>query len=41
MKVPSGILKTGENIVQITMGSCQYGVDAMRLNSLTLSTASR
>jgi hypothetical protein len=36
LKVPSGVLKTGENVVQITMGSCQYGVDAMRLNKLTL-----
>jgi hypothetical protein len=36
LKVPAGVLKTGGNVVQITMGSCQYGVDAMRLNSLTL-----
>ena len=34
--VPNGILKVGENLLYIRTGSCQYDIDVMRLNSLTL-----
>jgi hypothetical protein len=34
--LPSGVLKTGENLVHVSMGSCQYAIDAMRLNNVTL-----
>lgn len=34
--VPSGILKVGENVLRIRTGSCQFDVDVMRLNNLTL-----
>jgi len=34
--IPNGILKVGENLLHIRTGSCQYDIDVMRLNSLTL-----
>jgi hypothetical protein len=34
--IPSGALKVGENILLIRTGFCQYDIDVMRLNTLTL-----
>jgi hypothetical protein len=36
MALPSGVLKTGENLIHVSMGSCQYAIDKMRLNNVTL-----
>ncbi len=34
--LPSGVLQIGENLIQVSMGSCMKAIDAMRLNNVTL-----
>lgn len=34
--IPAGGLRVGENTLRITTGRCQYAIDSMRVNALTL-----
>ena len=41
ISLPSEIVKLGENLIRIDMGSCQYGKDEMRLYYILLQSEPR
>lgn len=36
VQIPEGVLRVGENLIRMRTGACQYDIDVMRLNDLTL-----
>lgn len=37
VSIPHKALKIGENLLEISFGSCQYGIDVMRLDTLRIA----